>query len=76
MRASKQSKQKRATNERSCPAATVSPQKGQEVLAFSGAVVGVMVASLLPAMENADANVDFFELMDRGLAYLEAGLPL
>ena len=47
-----------------------------EVRAFSGAVIGVMVASLLPAMENPEADVDFLALMDRGLAYLEAGLPL
>jgi len=47
-----------------------------EVRAFSGAVVGVMIAAILPAIDNASADIDFLSLMDRGLAYLEAGLPL
>ena len=44
------------------------------VLTFSGALLGVMFAVMLSATEGPDA--DFFTLIDSGLAYLEAGLPL
>ncbi len=44
------------------------------VRALAGAVIGVLVAAMLPAIQ--DPNADFLDLMDKGLAYLEDGLPL
>jgi AcrR family transcriptional regulator len=43
------------------------------VRAFTGAVVGVMLAAWLPAV--TDPTVDLLALVDDSLAYLEAGLP-
>jgi len=45
-----------------------------EVRTFSGAVLGVMLASIAPMFEDPDA--DFLALVDKGLNYLERGLPL
>lgn len=39
-----------------------------------GAVTGVSIAALLTAAEDPDVN--YAELLDRGLAHLESGLPL
>jgi AcrR family transcriptional regulator len=44
------------------------------VRTFAGAVVGAMMGAMLPVLQ--DPQADFFGLMDAGLAYLEAGLPL
>jgi AcrR family transcriptional regulator len=44
------------------------------VLTFAGALLGVMFAVLLST--NEDPAADFFSMLDAGLAYLEAGLPL
>ncbi|HEU5423024.1 MAG TPA: TetR family transcriptional regulator [Nitrolancea sp.] len=40
---------------------------------FTGAVIGVALSAWLAATES---EADFWPLMDRALAYLEAGLPL
>jgi hypothetical protein len=45
-----------------------------EVRTFAGAVLGVMIAVMLVAIDDPAAN--FFALIDESLAYLEAGLPL
>ena len=44
------------------------------VRTFAGAVLGVVLASMFAAAEEADADV--FARVDDGLAQLEAGLPL
>lgn len=44
------------------------------VRTFAGALIGVMIAVMLTATE--DPGADLFALIDDGLAYLEAGLPL
>ena len=44
------------------------------VRSFAGAVMGVLLAALFAAAE--DPTADIFELLDAGLAHLEAGLPL
>jgi len=44
------------------------------VRSFAGAVIGVLLAALFAAAE--DPTADIFELLDAGLAHLEAGLPL
>jgi hypothetical protein len=41
---------------------------------MAGAVVGVGMSVMLTAMD--DPSADVLQLMDSGLAYLEAGLPL
>ncbi len=41
---------------------------------LAGAIVGVMMAAVLP--EKADQDADMFEAIDAALAHLEAGLPL
>jgi AcrR family transcriptional regulator len=41
---------------------------------FSGALIGAMLAALLPAMDDPDADV--VELIDTALAHMEAGFPL
>jgi len=45
-----------------------------EVRTFAGAVVGAMMGAIIPVLQ--DPRADFIGLMDAGLAYLEAGLPL
>jgi AcrR family transcriptional regulator len=45
-----------------------------EMLAFSGAVVGALVAVWLTRLN--DPKADFLALMDQTLSYLEAGMPL
>lgn len=45
-----------------------------EVRALTGAVLGVSISAMLAAA--ADPNVDYVELMDSGLGYLETGLQL
>ena len=44
------------------------------VRTFAGALIGVMFSVMLAA--NEDPAKDLFTLIDAGLAYLEAGLPL
>jgi AcrR family transcriptional regulator len=44
------------------------------VRTYAGAVIGALLSALLMAVN--DPKADFVELMDAGLAYLEAGLPL
>jgi len=44
------------------------------VRTFAGALIGVMIAVMLTVAE--DPAADLFTLIDAGLAYLEAGLPL
>lgn len=44
------------------------------VLTFAGALLGVMFAVLLSSHE--DPATDLYRMIDDGLAYLEAGLPL
>lgn len=44
------------------------------VRTFAGALIGVAMAAMLPAVE--DPHADFLSLMDAGLEQLEAGLPL
>jgi AcrR family transcriptional regulator len=50
------------------------PPDDFQVRVFLGALVGAMMGALLPVIDDPDA--DFYSLMDDGLAYLEAGLPL
>ncbi len=45
-----------------------------KVQMFAGALIGVLVSSLLVGM--GDPRADFLALVDEGLAYLEAGVPL
>ncbi|HEX9069740.1 MAG TPA: TetR family transcriptional regulator [Ktedonobacterales bacterium] len=45
-----------------------------EVRAYSGALIGVIMAALLKGAESQDA--DYIQLMDDALEYLERGLPL
>ena len=45
-----------------------------EVRAFVGAVLGALLAVLLTGARDPDA--DYLTLMDDGLAYIEAGMPL
>jgi AcrR family transcriptional regulator len=44
------------------------------VLTFVGAMYGALVGALLPAA--LDPHADYLAVIDAGLAYLEAGLPL
>jgi AcrR family transcriptional regulator len=44
------------------------------VRAFAGALIGVMISTILPALE--DPAADYVELLDAAMAYFEAGLPL
>ncbi|MGA2012807.1 MAG: TetR family transcriptional regulator [Solirubrobacteraceae bacterium] len=44
------------------------------VLAFTGAIIGVVMSAMLTAIRQPDA--DHFELIDAALAHLEAGLPI
>lgn len=50
------------------------PAEDFAVRTFAGAVVGAIMGAMLPVIY--DESADFVELMDAGLAYLEAGLPL
>ncbi len=50
------------------------PADDLAVRTFAGAVVGAMMGAMLPVLQ--DPQADFVGLMDAGLAYLEAGLPL
>jgi AcrR family transcriptional regulator len=50
------------------------PADDVAVLTFAGALLGVMFAILLST--NEDPATDFMSMIDTGLAYLEAGLPL
>ena len=57
--------------------AAVAERTGREVSdpavrALTGAVLGVSISTMLTAAE--DPGADYIELMDTGLAYLEAGL--
>lgn len=45
-----------------------------QVRVFLGALMGAMIGAMLPAIQ--DPKADFYTLMDQGLAYLEAGMPL
>jgi transcriptional regulator MftR-like protein len=45
-----------------------------EVRAFSGALIGVILAAFLQGAESQ--NADYIQLMDDALEYLERGLPL
>jgi AcrR family transcriptional regulator len=45
-----------------------------EVRVFTGAVVGALMASILPSME--DPTADYFSTMDRAFDFLERGLKL
>ncbi|HEX7662644.1 MAG TPA: TetR family transcriptional regulator [Pseudonocardiaceae bacterium] len=45
-----------------------------ETRAFAGALVGMAIAAALAWQD--DPSVEFFGLMDRALAFLQAGLPL
>jgi AcrR family transcriptional regulator len=45
-----------------------------QVRTFIGAVMGAILAVLLSGARDADA--DYLALMDEGLAYIEAGMPL
>ncbi len=45
-----------------------------EVRTFSGALMGVALATMLSWTENP--TTDYFTVLDAGLAHLEAGLPL
>lgn len=44
------------------------------VRTFAGALLGVAMSTMLPALE--DPAADYGELLDAAMAYLEAGLPL
>jgi AcrR family transcriptional regulator len=44
------------------------------VRALTGAVIGVSISAMLAAAD--DPGADYLELMDEGLAHLEAGLPV
>ncbi|MGZ4219101.1 MAG: acyl-CoA-like ligand-binding transcription factor [Solirubrobacteraceae bacterium] len=44
------------------------------VRALTGAIIGVSISAMLEAAEHPDA--DYMELMDAGLAQLQAGLPV
>jgi AcrR family transcriptional regulator len=44
------------------------------VRTFTGAMMGVAIAAVLAAAE--DSGADYLQLLDSGLAHLEAGLPL
>jgi AcrR family transcriptional regulator len=50
------------------------PADDMSVRIFVGAVAGAMLAAMLPAIQ--DERADFVALMEEGLSYLEAGLPL
>lgn len=50
------------------------PEDDLQVRTFVGAVAGAMLAAMLPAVQ--DEHADFVDLMEKGLAFLEAGLPL
>jgi hypothetical protein len=45
-----------------------------EVRTFAGAVLGTLLAAVLTGLTQPAP--DYLALMDAGLAYLEAGLPL
>jgi AcrR family transcriptional regulator len=45
-----------------------------EVRAFTGALIGAVMASMLPLVQ--DPSADFPEIVDRVFAYIEEGLPL
>ncbi len=55
-------------------ARTGRPADHPAVRALTGAVLGVMIAVMLQASDDPDA--DYFALADEALAQLEAGLPL
>lgn len=44
------------------------------VRTFAGALIGVTISTMLPALE--DPTADYVEVLDAAMAYLEAGLPL
>lgn len=44
------------------------------VRTFAGALLGVAMSTMLPALE--DPTADYGEVLDAAMAYLEAGLPL
>ncbi len=50
------------------------PADDFQMRTYAGAVTGALMGAMVPAM--SDPSADFFGLMDAGLAYLEAGLPL
>jgi AcrR family transcriptional regulator len=45
-----------------------------ELRVFTGALIGAMLAGILPILEDPDA--DFVDLVDRALVFLEKGMPL
>jgi len=45
-----------------------------EVRVVLGALMGAMMGAMLPVLQ--DPKADFYKLMDAGLAYMEAGMPL
>jgi AcrR family transcriptional regulator len=45
-----------------------------EVRVFAGALCGAFIAAVIPVME--DPKADFFEIVDRAIAFLDKGMPL